>query len=93
MTTQTRTIGNPRTSTLVRTLSAFDPNGTIPNNLTVAGSITVSKGGSGNVVMAAGSGVTLDLPGGLTTLTLQYSTMAAILWGSLTHYRLEGAQA
>ena len=65
---------------------------TIPATLTTVGPITVRKGGTGNVTIQGTGGVTLDKPFGRATLITQYQTMAALPWGSLTHFTLAGAE-
>lgn len=65
---------------------------TIPNSLTRLGSVIVKAGSTGDVSIAAGSGVTLDKPGGRDTISTQYQTMATIPV-TLTHYVLSGAEA
>jgi hypothetical protein len=66
---------------------------TIPADLTVQGTISVAKAGSGDVTFQAAGGVTIDSADGLLTLATQYAMMTAVAWGSTTYYRLLGADA
>ncbi len=91
--TSSYTVLNSDVNNVIEATASSTVTITIPNSLTTRGSITVSKGGTGNVVLAPGTGVTLDKPGSRNTLATQYETMSAIYWGSLTHYRLAGAES
>lgn len=86
------TVQDADVNNLIDCTSASPVTVTIPNSIVTPGAITVRKGGTGNVTMAAGAGVTLDKPGGRVTVTTQYGTMVAIVWGAVTHYTLSGAE-
>lgn len=64
-----------------------------PSNLTKFGTVIIRKSGTGNVVMTAAAGATLEPEGGLTTITTVRHGATGTSWGSLTNFWVQGCEA
>jgi len=76
-TTYTPVVGDARN--MVETTNSAAVTITLPDNIFVAGDeILFEQNGTGQIAFAPGTGVTINSPGGLTSTTQQYSTVAVI---------------
>jgi hypothetical protein len=66
---------------------------TVNDNLTAEGAITIWASGTGDVTVAAGSNVTINMPAGRDTITTQHQTMALLPIGDMQTFVLAGAEA